>query len=300
MSLFRSIKDSLAKTRGGVFGAIAAAVGGKRTLSADELAGLEERLLLADVGVAAAERLLAAVRQSDGGMPATEVLQREMLAILTARSGVRDPGLDNPAQPEVWLIAGVNGSGKTTSTGKLSRLLHAEGKSVMLAAADTYRAAAIDQLRLWAERTGAGFVGSKPGADPASVAFDAVAAAQARGADLLLIDTAGRLHTQRHLRDELSKVAAAAGKRMPGAPHRTLLVLDATTGQNALSQAKLFSQAVRVDGIILAKLDGTAKGGIVLAIAQELGIPVLYAGTGEDPDDLRPFDAREFVDGLLA
>jgi fused signal recognition particle receptor len=158
----------------------------------------------------------------------------------------------------------------------------------------------MEQLKLWAERTGADFVGSIPGADPASVAFDAVAAAQSRGADALLIDTAGRLHTQRHLRDELAKVVDAIGKKLPGAPHRSLLVLDATTGQNALSQARLFSQAIRIDGIILVKLDGTAKGGIVLAIAQELGIPVLFAGTGEGAEDLCPFDPEEFVEGVLS
>ena len=300
MSIFTSIKDSLARTRSGLFGAITAAVTGKRSLSAPELDALEEQLLLADVGMAATERLLAAVKDGERGGSAGDALQQAMLGILADNSKFRIQNSEFRDKPEVWLIAGVNGSGKTTSIGKLSLRLKAEGKAVMLAAADTYRAAAIEQLKLWADRTGAGFVGSQPGADPASVAFDAVAAAQSRGADLLLIDTAGRLHTQRHLRDELVKVVDTVGKKLPGAPHRILLVLDATTGQNALSQARLFAQAVRIDGIILTKLDGTAKGGIVLAIAQELGIPVLFVGTGEGGGDLRPFDAAEFVDGLLA
>ena len=300
MSIFSSIKDSLAKTRSGLFGAITAAVTGKRSLSGPELDALEEQLLLADVGVAAAGRLLAAVKQGDGSAPALDSLKQAMLGILADSSTLRIQNAEFISKPEVWLIAGVNGSGKTTSIGKLGLRLKAEGKAVMLAAADTYRAAAIEQLKLWADRTGAGFVGSQPGADPASVAFDAVAAAQSRGVDLLLIDTAGRLHTQRHLRDELVKVVDTIGKKLPGAPHRILLVLAATTGQNALAQARLFAQAVRIDGSILAKLDGTAKGGIVLAIAQELGIPVQYVGTGEGGDDLRPFDAAEFVDGLLA
>lgn len=297
MSLLGSIKDSLAKTRAGLFGQIAAVVGGRSRLTAAELSQLEELLLAADVGVAATERLLAAVGQGGGLGPAVGPLKEAMLSVLASvpAAGIRVGG----PGPQVWLIAGVNGSGKTTSAGKLGHRLKAEGKSVMLAAADTYRAAAIDQLRLWAERTGADFVGSRPGADPAGVAFDAVAAARARGSDVLLVDTAGRLHTQRHLRDELAKVRAAISKQLPGAPHRTMLVLDGTTGQNGLSQARLFSAAVPLDGIILTKLDGTAKGGVVLAIAEELKIPVMFVGTGEGADDLRPFEAGEFVDGLF-
>ncbi|MDO9069520.1 MAG: signal recognition particle-docking protein FtsY, partial [Deltaproteobacteria bacterium] len=196
-------------------------------------------------------------------------------------------------------IAGVNGSGKTTTIGKLGNMLAANGSKVMLAAADTYRAAAIEQLELWSKKTGAGFVGSAPGADPASVAFDAVSAALSQKTDVLLIDTAGRLHTQKHLRDELVKVHNTIAKKMPGAPHQTLLVLDATTGQNALSQARLFSEAIPVSGIVLTKLDGTAKGGIVLAIAQELKLPVVLAGVGEGVGDLKVFDAEEFVEGVL-
>ena len=299
MSIFTSLKDSLAKTRNGLLGALAA-VAGKRSLSAAELGALEEQLLLADVGVTATEQLISAVKNTKADGAAIDSLRQEMLSILSPKGDIQNNKSENGVKPQVWLIAGVNGSGKTTSIGKLGHRLRAEGKAVLLAAADTYRAAANDQLKLWAERTGAGFIGSKPGADPASVAFDAVAAAQSRGADLLLIDTAGRLHTQRHLRDELAKVVDAIGKKLPGAPHLRLLVLDATSGQNGLSQVKLFSQAMRIDGIILTKLDGTAKGGIVLAIAQELGIPVLYVGTGEGRDDLRPFDAEEFVNGLLA
>ncbi|MCU0607392.1 MAG: signal recognition particle-docking protein FtsY [Candidatus Edwardsbacteria bacterium] len=298
MSLLGSIRDSLAKTRAGLFGAVAAAVSGKRALSPDELAALEERLLLADVGLAATERLLAAVREGPADQDAAARLRAGMRAVLDGAPPAREDGAA-AAGPRVWLIAGVNGSGKTTSAGKLSHLLRSAGRAVMLAAADTYRAAAAEQLRLWADRTGADFIGSRPGADPAGVAFDAVSAAAARGSDVLLVDTAGRLHTQRHLRDELAKVRSAIAKRLPGAPHRTLLVLDGTAGQNGLSQARLFSEAVPIDGIILTKLDGTAKGGVVLAIAEELKIPVAYVGTGEGPGDLRPFDAGEFVDGLI-
>jgi fused signal recognition particle receptor len=222
-----------------------------------------------------------------------------MMAILSAIPNIEYRISNIQVKPQVWLIAGVNGSGKTTSIGKLSHRLSSEGREVMLAAADTYRAAAIEQLELWSQRTSAAFTGSQPGADPASVAFDAVNAAQSQNADILLIDTAGRLHTQKHLRDELVKVRNTIAKKMPGAPHLTLLVLDATTGQNALSQARLFSEAIPIDGIILTKLDGTAKGGMVLAITQELKIPVAFIGIGEGMEDLRPFDPAQFVESLL-
>ncbi|MDI6739047.1 MAG: signal recognition particle-docking protein FtsY [Candidatus Edwardsbacteria bacterium] len=308
MTFFRSIKDSLAKTRDGLFDRITHAIAGKALFSSSDLLQLEEQLLLADVGVAAAERLLSALRRNKEGLPAAEALRREMLEILSSNSKFktcpeqsrRIQNSEFGGRPEVWLIAGVNGSGKTTSIGKLGHRLKAQGKQIMLAAADTYRAAAIEQLQIWAQRIGADFVGSRPGADPASVAYDAVSAAISRDMDFLLIDTAGRLHDKKHLRDELTKIYNTIGKRMPGAPHQTMLVLDATTGQNALSQAKLFSEAIRIDGIILTKLDGTAKGGIVLAIAQELAIPVAFVGTGEGVDDLRPFDAAEFVEGIFS
>ncbi len=297
--MLRALKQSLSKARHGVFGAVAGALSGKRSLSAGELDRLEGLLLSADVGVEGTRRLLQAVRQGPSELDALERLKAEMLAILAPKSDYRPPGGENGGKPAVWLILGVNGSGKTTSAGKLGSRLAGRGLKVMMAAADTYRAAAGEQLAVWADRAGAELVASKPGADPAAVAYDAVAAAQARGTDVLLVDTAGRLHNKKHLQDELRKIHATIGKRMPGAPHLGLLVMDAATGQSGLAQARLFSQAVPVDGIVLTKLDGTAKGGIVLAIAQELGIPVAWAGTGEGAGDLQEFDAEEFVEGLL-
>jgi fused signal recognition particle receptor len=299
MSIFKSLKEGLEKTRQGVLGQISKLVTGKKALSGSELKELEELLLLADVGPGAAERLLKAVEKGGSDLPAIESLKTEMLSILSVNFDIRNSKIETTGRPSVWLIAGVNGSGKTTSIGKLSHRLSKEGRRVMLAAADTYRAAAIEQLELWSKRTNVAFTGSQPGADPASVAYDAVSAAQAQGVDILLIDTAGRLHTQKHLRDELVKVRSTIAKKQPGAPHVTLLVLDATTGQNALSQARLFSEAVPVNGIILTKLDGTAKGGMVLAIAQELGIPVAFIGIGEGMQDLRPFDPKQFVESLM-
>jgi fused signal recognition particle receptor len=299
MSIFKSLKEGLEKTRQGVLGQISKLVTGKKALSGSELKELEELLLLADVGPRVAERLLKAVEKGGSDLPAIESLKTEMLSILSVNFDIRNSKIETTGRPSVWLIAGVNGSGKTTSIGKLSHRMAAEGRRVMLAAADTYRAAAIEQLELWARRTNAAFTGSQPGADPASVAYDAVSAAQAQGVDILLIDTAGRLHTQKHLRDELVKVRSTIAKKLPGSPHFTLLVLDATTGQNALSQARLFSEAVPVNGIILTKLDGTAKGGMVLAIAQELGIPVAFIGIGEGMQDLRPFDPKQFVESLM-
>jgi fused signal recognition particle receptor len=203
------------------------------------------------------------------------------------------------ARPRVIVIVGVNGGGKTTTAGKLARRLGLDGKSVLLCAADTFRAGAAEQLRIWADRTGAEFVGDRPGADPSAVAFDAASAAEARGVDVLIIDTAGRLHTQDPLMRELEKVTRVVGRRIPGAPHQTLLVLDATTGQNGLPQAKQFLQAAHVGGLVLTKIDGTAKGGIAVRIVQELGIPLRYLGVGEGPDDLVDFDPDAFVDGLL-
>ena len=299
MSFLKSLKEGLSRTRQGVLGRLSGLIAGKKALSASEYGELEELLLLADAGPQAAEKLLESVKHGDQELAAIERLKREMLEILSSNSKFKIQNSKFSERPQVWLIAGVNGSGKTTTIGKLGNMLITNGNKVMLAAADTYRAAAIEQLELWAKKTGAGFVGSAPGADPASVAFDAVSAAQSQNADVLLIDTAGRLHTQKHLRDELVKVHGTIAKKMPGAPHQTLLVLDATTGQNALSQARLFSEAIPVSGIVLTKLDGTAKGGIVLAIAQELKLPVVLAGVGEGADDLKVFDAKEFVDGIL-
>jgi fused signal recognition particle receptor len=297
--LIKTIKDGLNKTRIGFWQRAAGLISGKKSLSSLERSELEELLILSDVGVAASERLMNAIKQGSSEKTAMERLKEEMLGILSLDSNFEFRISNLAAKPQVWLIIGVNGSGKTTSIAKLAHYLKGQGQQVMLAAGDTYRAAAIEQLKKWADRLGAEFIGSKTGADPASVAFDAVSAAQAQQADVLLIDTAGRLHTQKHLRDELGKIYSTIGKKMPGAPHLTLLVLDATTGQNAVSQIKLFSQAAKIDGIILTKLDGTAKGGIVLAIAQELKIPVLFTGVGEGMEDLLEFDPAAFVDSLL-
>jgi len=299
MSLIKTIKEGLSKTRAGIWQKAVDVVTGKRSLSSGELSELEELLILSDVGVAAGERLIRAVKDGSDELSAEERLKKEMLGILSPNANFKFKISNHEDKPQVWLIIGVNGSGKTTSIAKLGRYLQSKGQKVTLAAGDTYRAAAIEQLKKWADRLGAGFIGSKTGADPASVAYDAVESAVAQKADYLLIDTAGRLHTQKHLRDELGKIYSTIWKKMPGAPHLTLLVLDATTGQNALSQAKLFSQVAPISGIILTKLDGTAKGGIVLAISQELKIPVLFTGVGEGMEDLLPFEPASFVDGLI-
>jgi fused signal recognition particle receptor len=297
--LIKSIKDGLNKTRMGIWQKTVGIITGKRSLSSGELSELEELLILSDVGVEAGERLIKAVKSGPDGLTAVERLKNEMMGILSLNSKFEIHNSEFGKKLQVWLIIGVNGSGKTTSIAKLAHYLKEQGRQVMLAAGDTYRAAAIEQLKKWADRLGVEFIGSKTGADPASVAYDAVESAAARKVSHLLIDTAGRLHTQKHLRDELGKIYSTIGKKLPGAPHLTLLVLDATTGQNAVSQAKLFSQAAKIDGIILTKLDGTAKGGIVLAIAMELKIPVLFTGVGEGLDDLLAFEPAAFVDSLL-
>ncbi|MBI2917644.1 MAG: signal recognition particle-docking protein FtsY [Chloroflexi bacterium] len=264
---------------------------------------LEAALLMADVGVATTERLIGRVReqaQRQGFRQPEEVrqaLQREMVQGLRV-DGAR-PGAP-ASSPEVILVVGVNGVGKTTSIAKLGRYYQRQGKRVVLAAADTFRAAAIEQLQTWGERLGAPVIAHKQGADPGAVAFDAMQAAQARGAQMLIVDTAGRLHTKFNLMEELKKVHRVISRCDSQAPHQVLLVLDATTGQNGLTQARAFTQAIGVSGLFLAKLDATAKGGIVLAVSQELRIPVLYLGTGERLDDMVPFDAEAFVQALLA
>ncbi|MBU1357082.1 MAG: signal recognition particle-docking protein FtsY [Candidatus Edwardsbacteria bacterium] len=299
MPLIKAVKDGLGKTRNGFWQKAVSLISGKGSLSSQEQSELEELLILSDVGVAASERLMKAIKQGSSGKSAGERLKEEILGILSMNSEFRIQNSESAVRPQVWLIIGVNGSGKTTSIAKLAHYLKGQGQQIMLAAGDTYRAAAIEQLKKWADRLEVEFIGSKTGADPASVAYDAVESAIAKNVSHLLIDTAGRLHTQKHLRDELGKIYSTIGKKMPGAPQLTLLVLDATTGQNAVSQVKLFSQAAKIDGIILTKLDGTAKGGIVLAIAQELGIPVFFTGIGEGLNDLLPFDPTAFVNSLL-
>jgi fused signal recognition particle receptor len=273
-----------------------------RKVDAQFLQELEETLILGDVGVAATRRIVEDLktRYRDREISA----QDDLLGVIKndlkeALKGADKPVAFNPDGPTVIMVVGVNGSGKTTAVARLARLLTDEGKSVLLAACDTFRAAADEQLAIWAGRVGVDIVRHRVGADPAAVAFDAAQAAVSRKVDVLLVDTAGRLHTQQHLMRELGKIRKVLTKQVPGAPHEVLLVLDATTGQNAIAQAKQFRAATDVTGIFLAKLDGTAKGGIVLAIRQELGIPVKFVGLGEKADDITPFDADAFVDALF-
>lgn len=274
-------------------------------VSAGSLERVEELLLEADFGVPATLRLVAEVEQRAArGQVKT---QDEFLAALkegverTLRAGNSDPAMATASSvPTVVLVVGVNGAGKTTFIGKLASRYRGEGKQVLLAAGDTYRAGAIDQLRVWAERTGAHFVGSRPGSDPAAVAYDAIDAAIARGMDVVIVDTAGRLHTQDHLMTELQKVARVIAKRLPGAPHETLLVLDGTIGQNALSQGKSFAEAVPLTGLVVTKVDSTARGGIVVAVHEALDIPVKFVGVGEKAEDLLPFDAGEYAEQVLS
>ena len=273
-------------------------------VSAGSLEQLEELLLEADFGVPTTLRLVAEVERLArlGKVKTQDEFQaalREGIAD-SLRAGSSDPALRLAASsPTVILVVGVNGAGKTTFIGKLAARLRGEGKRVMVAAGDTFRAGAVDQLRVWAERTGSEFVGARAGADPAAVAFDAIDAAVARGADVLIVDTAGRLHTSEGLMTELKKVARVIAKRLPDAPHETLLVLDGTIGQNAVQQAKTFSAAVPVSGLVVTKLDGTAKGGVVVAVHEAIDVPVKFLGVGEASDDLLPFDADEFAAELL-
>ena len=274
-----------------------------RRADADALAAalddLEERLIMADFGVEASMRFVAAVKgAARRAEPARDVLADQIRAVFDGDEGGRLAVAAEP--PAVYLLAGVNGVGKTTTAGKMAHRLVQEGMSVLVAAADTFRAGAVPQLARWAERAGADFVGGQPGGDPAAVAYDALEAARARGTDVVLVDTAGRLHTHGGLMKELSKVERVIARRHRGAPHETLLVLDATVGQNGLVQAREFARYVDVTGIVLAKLDSTARGGIVVALRDELGIPVRFVGVGEAIDDLEPFEPEEFVRGLLS
>jgi fused signal recognition particle receptor len=258
---------------------------------------IEAALLGADIGTGMATRLVRRIAADPERSP-REVLADEIATILAGAT--RDPNGATAAKPNVIMVVGVNGVGKTTTIGKLAARYVAAGKAVSVVAADTFRAAAIEQLAVWAERRGATLIRQQHGADPGAVVYDGIRAAIARGADVVIVDTAGRLHTKSNLMDELRKVRRVIGRELPGAPHETLLVLDAVTGQNGLAQARAFLQALEVDGIVLTKLDGTAKGGIVIAIAGELGIPIRYVGLGEAVEDLRDFDPGEFVAALFA
>src|SRR5829696_3988464 len=289
---FGRLRDSLSKSRRALTEQLAAAAFDPGDEEAWER--LEEALIHADVGVRATAELVRRLEaRSDLG---------ELGSALAEEIGTlmgEPPTLATREQPTVILVVGVNGTGKTTTIGKLAWQLGRHGRSVLLAAADTYRAAAEEQLEIWAERAKADFVGSKRGQDPAAVAYDGVEAARARGHDVVIVDTAGRLHTQANLMEELTKVRRVIAQRLEGAPHETLLTIDATTGQNGLVQARLFGEAVEVTGVALTKLDGSAKGGIAVAIAHELGLPVKLVGVGETLEDLRPFDPQDFARALV-
>jgi fused signal recognition particle receptor len=300
--VFRRLRESLSKSRQALQEEITASVFEKIDDETWEL--LEEALILADVGApttaAVVERLEHEV--DSGAVPADGPAIRErLIEILAEVASTARAKIDLSAQPAVLMMVGVNGTGKTTTIGKIAWHLSKEfGLSVVMGAGDTYRAAAAEQLAEWANRAGAELVRGQAGADPGSVAYDAVSAAVARGADVVIVDTAGRLHTQDNLMEELAKVRRVIGKLIPEAPHETLISIDATTGQNGLRQAKVFSEAVEVDGVVITKLDGTAKGGIALAISAELGIPVKLIGVGEKLEDLRPFDPADYAAALLS
>jgi fused signal recognition particle receptor len=297
----KKIRDSLTKTRRSFFGQIAGLLGGGE-ITEETWEDLEALLVQADVGVNTTMLLVDRLREqvAKGKVHDAQALQDMLRGELLGLLGTPPPmKVDEPRLLTVMFIVGVNGSGKTTTIAKLAKYYKDRDRKVMLAAADTFRAAAIDQLKIWGERAGVPVIAHQPGADPGAVVYDSIRASQSRKADLLIVDTAGRLHTKYNLMEELRKVWGVANKRVHEAPHETFLVLDATTGQNALSQARYFKDAVHVTGVIVAKLDGTAKGGVIFAIAQELGLPVRFVGTGEKMDDLAEFDAEAFVEGLF-
>lgn len=297
---FQRLRNRLAKTRQALAGGFERIFSGRQKFDAEVLEELEELLITSDIGVETTMALIERISKaslSDVAQVKT-ALKKEILSILESRPDASAVPI-NTATPHVVLVVGVNGVGKTTTIGKLAASAGAAGKKVLIAAADTFRAAAVEQLGIWADRAKAEFVRHRENADPAAVAFDAVAAASARGCDLVLIDTAGRLHTKVNLMEELKKIKRTVARQVPGAPHEILLVLDATTGQNALSQARLFNDALSVTGLALTKLDGTAKGGIVIGICSALNIPLQYIGIGEQIEDLRPFDAEQFIDALF-
>ena len=290
--LFSRLRDSLSKSRRALTGELASAAFDPGNEADWER--LEEALIMGDVGVRATAELVRRLEARGDLSDLNEALAEEIAQLFGD-----PPTLDLTHGPTVILVVGVNGTGKTTTIGKLAAKLAEHGHSVVVAAADTFRAAAEEQLEIWAERAGADFVGSSRGGDPAAVAYDAIEAAQARGRDVVLVDTAGRLHTQTNLMEELAKVRRVIAGRLDGAPQETLLVIDATTGQNGLEQARLFAETAGVTGVALTKLDGSAKGGVAIPIAYELGLPVKLMGVGESIDDLRPFDPRDFARALV-
>jgi fused signal recognition particle receptor len=303
MSFFQRIREGLSRTTQQIvdrFDEIARRADEPerraRPVDVETVEALEELLISADIGVAATERIIAAINtKSRDGASLRDLVKQEIRAVFAAV----DTPVVVPTPPQVTLVVGVNGTGKTTTVGKLANLLRAEGRRPLICAADTFRAAAVEQLEIWARRAGVEMVRAREGADPAAVVFDAISSGKAKGRDPILVDTAGRLHTRVNLMNELEKIRRIAAREVPGAPQEVLLVLDATVGQNGVTQAREFMGAAGVNGIVLTKLDGTAKGGVAVAIAHDLKIPIRYVGVGEGIDDLVPFSAEEYVDGLF-
>jgi len=300
--LFQRLKEGLSKTHKGLVDKVDQAILGRKKIDEGLYDELEEILVTSDMGVQTSYKLIERVRErlrrgeSDDAGLVKAYLKEEILTILKSTANAIDT---NRGKPFVIMVVGVNGVGKTTTIGKLASRYMGEGRSVLLCAGDTFRAAAIEQLEVWGERAGCGVIKHKEGSDPSAVLFDALKAAKGRGTDILMADTAGRLHTKTNLMEELKKTRRVVEREVSGAPHEVLLVLDATTGQNAVSQAKLFKEAVEITGIVLTKLDGTAKGGVVISIVDELKIPVKFIGIGEGVEDLRPFEPSEFVEALF-
>jgi len=301
---FERMKEAVSRTRENLSERIEEAAAFSKEIDRNTLDDLEATLIGADLGSATTHQVLEKLRdradrkQIKNVEELKRLLKGELLAILSAAN--TPPVEREEGVPEVILVVGVNGTGKTTTIGKLAQTLRSEGKTVLLCAGDTFRAAAIEQLEIWGQRTGTEVIRTKAGGDPAAALFDTLEAARARRIDCVIVDTAGRLHTKSHLMAELEKMRRTAQRLIAGAPHEVLLVIDATTGQNGLQQAKQFTDAAAVTGVVLTKLDGTAKGGVVVAIARELGLPVRYVGVGEKANDLLPFDPKEFVDSLFA
>ena len=300
MGFFSKIAEGLKKTKDSLMGKIDQVLTSFGKVDEELFEELEETLIMADVGTVTATRICEELRKRVKAGAVTDVNEvRSLLKEIIAEMLSGDSELNLSTQPAIILVIGVNGVGKTTTIGKMANNLRQDGKKVLLAAADTFRAAAIEQLEIWADRAQVDLIKHGEGSDPAAVVFDAVNAGKARGADVIICDTAGRLHNKKNLMNELAKISRVIDKEAPGGARETLLVLDATTGQNALNQAKLFKEAAGLDGIILTKLDGTARGGVVIGIKEELNIPIKYIGVGEQIDDLRPFNSKEFVDALF-
>jgi fused signal recognition particle receptor len=311
-AFFEKFRNAVAATRENLSDRIEAVIAGKREIDRDVLDQLEEALIGADLGIQTTTEIIDNARQQvrrnqlNDAQELKKLIRSELLAVLDSAEKNRRKGtvaseseVPQEIKPYVIMIVGVNGVGKTTTIGKLAHRIKSEGNEVMICAADTFRAAANDQLAIWAERSGVPLIQQKPGTDPSAVLFDSLRAGKARDADVVIVDTAGRLHTKANLMQELEKMRRVAGREVQGAPHEVLLIMDAVTGQNGLEQARQFTKAVPVTGIVLTKLDGTAKGGIVVAIAKELGIPIRYVGTGESLNDLVEFEPQAYVDGIM-